>query len=221
MGATPRWMGYVGVDDVGRDAPSGSGVSAARSMCRRPTAISAASPWSPIRKLPRLALVEGLRHGQPELSRHERGQGAIGWHELLAADQAQGICLLRRGCSAGRRPEPIPGSRRINVSAAGGRHDRRHVQQAARWIRFRSGCYYFNVGDIDAAARAGRERRRPGFEGPHRIARRRLDRPMQGPSGRHVRVAGQREARTAPTRRRLRRSAGPPPGAAFHPRAGW
>ena len=161
MGATPRWVGYVAVDDV--DArPSGSSVLAEPYMCRRQTAISAALPWWPIRKWRRFALVEGLRPGQPEISEHERGRGASAGMSCLplTGDKAfafYGEVFGWRKADA----EILPGCPRTSVFAAGGRTVGGMFTKLARepvpfWL------YYFNVGDIDAALRAGEEQAAAG-----------------------------------------------------------
>ncbi len=50
--------------------------------------------------------------------------------------------------------------------------------------------YYFNVGDIDAAAKRVKAGGGKNSRGTTRSARRQPDRPLHGSSGRHVRAAG-------------------------------
>ncbi len=86
MGATPRWMGYVGVDSA--DAASDGFRRLGGTIYVPPTDSNigrisvVADPQTAI-----LALVEGLKtgSGEPELDQ----PGQVGWHELLAADWAK------------------------------------------------------------------------------------------------------------------------------------
>ena len=52
MGATPRWMGYISVDDCGRRGRPAHGISAGACTFRRPAVISAVFRSSLIRKTP-------------------------------------------------------------------------------------------------------------------------------------------------------------------------
>src|SRR5207245_4697789 len=93
MGATPRWVGYVAVDDVDASAerikhlggtvyvpPTDSNIGRISVIADPQTAT--------------LALVKGLKPGRqepPELD--EPGQ--VGWHELLAADWRTAFAFYR------------------------------------------------------------------------------------------------------------------------------
>src|SRR5260370_124198 len=87
MGATPRWMGYVGVDDVDATADRikrfGGAVYVPPTNSNIGRISVVADPQTAT-----LALVGGLKTGQQQPAELDE-PGHVGWHELLAADWEQ------------------------------------------------------------------------------------------------------------------------------------
>ena len=91
MGATPRWMGYVGVDDVGIAADRLKRLGGAVYVPPTDSNIGRISVVADPQAAT-LALVEGLNVGQPKLIEPNK-PGRIGWHELLAADRERAFAF--------------------------------------------------------------------------------------------------------------------------------
>jgi predicted enzyme related to lactoylglutathione lyase len=163
MGATPRWMGYVGVDNA--DATTNRIERLGGAVYVPPTDSNigrisvVADPQTAI-----LALVEGLKTGSSEPAELDQ-PGHVGWHELLAADWAKAFGFYAE----------LFGWQKVDIESApvdayqlfsaggqtiGGMFTKRPVEPIPYWL------LYFNVGDIDAAT--ARVRRGGGqvFEGP-------------------------------------------------------
>src|SRR3982074_917245 len=84
MGATPRWMGYVGVDDVDVTADRIKRLGGAVYVPPTNTNIGLISVVADPQKAT-FGLVKGLKPGRQPPA--ESGKpGHIGWHELFAAD---------------------------------------------------------------------------------------------------------------------------------------
>ena len=91
MGATPRWMGYVSVDDV---------AAAADRLTRLGGSVYVAPTSSNIGRISviadpqnaTLALVEGMIAGQQKPPEPNK-PGRVGWHELLAADHQKAFAF--------------------------------------------------------------------------------------------------------------------------------
>src|SRR6266567_2602774 len=163
-GATPRWVGYVAVEDVDASAerikrlggaiyvpPTDSNIGRIAVVTDPQTAT--------------FALVEGLRHGQVESG--DIGEaGRVGWHELLAADWSKAFVFYGevfdwRETEANTGPLPS-----YHMFAAGGRTIGGMFTKLPKvpvpfWL------YYFNVGDIDMALRRVQEAGGQVVFGPH------------------------------------------------------
>jgi predicted enzyme related to lactoylglutathione lyase len=150
MGATPRWVGYVAVDDVDASAerikrlggtiyvpPTDSNIGRVAVVTDPQTAT--------------FALVEGLRLGQPGSGDIGEG-GRVGWHELFAAEGNEAFAFYRevfewRETDANTGPLPS-----YHVFAAGGRRlGGMFTKHASAPVPF--WLYYFNVSDLDVALR--------------------------------------------------------------------
>jgi uncharacterized protein len=150
-GAEPHWIGYVAVDDV--DAAVDRIKQAGGAVHVPPRDVPNVSRFSVVADPQRatLALVRGQKSGQAPLA----GLGAlgrVGWHELLAADREKAFAFYSelfgwqkaeshvgamgtyQGFSAGG--EPI-----------GGMFTKPPTLPLPFWL------YYFNVDDIQAAAK--------------------------------------------------------------------
>jgi predicted enzyme related to lactoylglutathione lyase len=163
QGATPRWIGYIGVDDI---------EDAAKGIARRGGRVYVAPTTSNIGRIAvvadpqsaSFALVEGLRpsRGQtPSLS----PPGHVGWHELFAADPNAAFAFYGElfGWRKPRKdtaPEPYP-LFSVGEQICGGILPKLPFAPAPFWL------YYFNVDDLDRAL--GRVQAGGGqiFGGPH------------------------------------------------------
>ena len=190
MGATPRWMGYVGVNDVDAAAdrikrlggavyvpPTDSNIGRISVVCRPANG--------------NLALVEGLKPGQPQPAELD-APGRVGWHELLAADWEKAFAFYGELFGWQKEDAETGPADTYQLFSAGGQTIGGMRHQDIRWSRSRSGF----ITSMSATSTRATERVKTGggqiFEGPHEIAGRQLDRPMHGPSGCRVRAAGKR-----------------------------
>ncbi|HZZ62509.1 MAG TPA: VOC family protein, partial [Roseiarcus sp.] len=149
-GATPHWIGYVGVDDV--DSAVDRIKKAGGAVYVPPTDIPNISRFSVVAdpQMATLALVKGRKSGQA--SAGPSAPGRVGWHELLAADWETAFAFYGelfgwqkadshfgamgtyQGFSAGGKP-------------IGGMFTKPATLPLPFWL------YYFNVDDIQAAAK--------------------------------------------------------------------
>ena len=163
MGATPRWMGYVGVDkaDATTDRIKRLGgvvhVPPTDSNIGRISVV--ADPQTAI-----LALVEGLKTGSSQAAELDQ-PGQVGWHELLAVDWAEAFGFyaeLFGWQKVDTESGPVDAYQLFSAGGQtiGGMFTKRPVEPVPYWL------FYFNVGDIDAAAERGRRGGGQVFEGP-------------------------------------------------------
>jgi predicted enzyme related to lactoylglutathione lyase len=166
MGATPRWVGYVAVDNVDASAerikrlggaiyvpPTDSNIGRIAVVTDPQTAT--------------FALVEGLRHGQAEIG-DMGAAGRVVWHELLAADWRKAFAFYGEVFDWRETDANTGLSPSYHVFAAGGRTIGGMLTKLARapvpfWL------YYFNVGDIDMALRRLEEGGGRIAMGPHEL----------------------------------------------------
>jgi len=150
MGATPRWVGYVAVDDVDATAdrlrrlggvvfvpPTDSNIGRVSIVADPQTAT--------------LALVGGLKPDLRRAAPHEPGQ--VGWHELLAADGAKAFAFYRElfgWQKAQAETETVP-MESYQLFAAGGVTMGGIFTKLAR-VRVPFWLYYFNVADVARSA---------------------------------------------------------------------
>jgi uncharacterized protein len=146
-GATPRWMGYVGVDDLDATADRIKRLGGAVYVPPTDTNIGriavVADP-----QMANLALLKRPKPGQqqpPELDQ----PGHVGWHELVAADWKRAFTFYRE--LFGWQKADISASGNYQLFIAGGRtiggmYTKRAFEPVPFWL------FYFNTGDIDAAA---------------------------------------------------------------------
>jgi predicted enzyme related to lactoylglutathione lyase len=170
MGATPRWIGYVGVNDV----------DAAAEWVRRrggavyvpPTDVSDLSRFSVVAdpQMASLALIKWLKPSEQHPTDMTK-PGRVGWHELFATDLEKAFAFYgelfdwqRADADAG----PLGTYQLFSAGGQtiGGMFAKPPAVPVPFWL------YYFNVGDIDVAA----ERVRVG--GGHVI-----EGPLQLPGG--------------------------------------
>src|SRR5665213_2461051 len=149
MGATPRWMGYVGVDDVdaaaARIARLGGAIYVPPTTTNIGRIAVVADPQTAT-----LALVKGLKSGSRQAA-DRSGQGRVGWHELFANDWEKVFGFYGEIFGWRKAEAEIGASETYQLFSAGGQtiggmFTKRAAESVAFWL------YYFNVEDIDAAA---------------------------------------------------------------------
>jgi len=163
MGATPRWMGYVGVDDVDAAADRikrlGGAVYVPPTNSNIGRISVVADPQTAT-----LGLVEGLKPGQQQPAELDEA-GRVGWHELLAADWEKAFAFYGELFGWQKADAEIGPTDTYQLFSAGGQTiggmlTKRPVEPVPYWL------YYFNVGDIDAAAACVKTGGGRIFEGP-------------------------------------------------------
>ncbi|MDB5612017.1 MAG: glyoxalase [Bradyrhizobium sp.] len=150
MGATPRWVGYVAVDDVDATAdrlkrlggtvfvpPTDSNIGRVSIVADAQTAT--------------LALVGGLKPERRPAELHEPGQ--VGWHELLAADGAKAFAFYSELFGWQKvlaETETVPMDSYQTFAAGdvkmGGMFTKLARVPVPFWL------YYFNVADVGLSA---------------------------------------------------------------------
>jgi predicted enzyme related to lactoylglutathione lyase len=163
MGATPRWMGYVDVEDV--DFTAGMVKRLGGAVYVPPTNSNigriavVADPQTAT-----IGLVQGLALGH-EKSVELDAPGMVGWHELLATDWANAFTFYRQlfgWQKAEVEPDPAEPYQVLSVGGQtiGGIFTKRPIEPVPYWL------YYFNVEDIDAAAERVKKAGGRVLEGP-------------------------------------------------------
>src|SRR5882672_6260431 len=149
MGATPRWMGYVGVNDADATADRikclGGAVYVPQTNSNIGRISVVADPQTAI-----LALVGGLKPGQQQSDELDE-PGRVGWHELLAADWEKAFVFYAELFGWQKADAELGPTNMYQVFSAGGQtiggmFTKRPVERLPYWL------YYFNIDDIDAAA---------------------------------------------------------------------
>jgi predicted enzyme related to lactoylglutathione lyase len=191
MGATPRWMGYVRVNDVDASTERlrrlGGAVYVPPTNSNIGRISVVADPQTAT-----LALVEGLKSSQQPAEQDEPGR--VGWHELLAADWPKAFAFygeLFGWQKADAETGPTETDTYQAFSAGGqmigGMFTKLPIEPVPFWL------YYFNVGDIDAAV----ERVKTGggriFEGPLELPGGRWVARCMDPQGAFFALRGQRK----------------------------
>jgi len=149
MSAPPRWIGYVGVDDV--DA----GVAAVKrlggAVLAPPMDTAGISRFAVVAdpQTAMLALVKGREPGRRQAA-PLHALGRVGWHELFAADTATAFAFYRElfGWQKGIAETGARGTYQMFAAAGetvGAMLTKPAVTPVPFWL------YYFNVADIDAA----------------------------------------------------------------------
>jgi uncharacterized protein len=162
MGASPRWIGYVGVDDVDEVAdrivrlhgavyvpPTNSNIGRISVVADPQTAT--------------LALVTGLKPRERPAEPDEPGR--VGWHELLASDWKKAFAFYSE-LFGWRKADAESGSTdSYQMFSAGGQmiggmFTKRPMEPIPFWL------YYFNVDNLDSAVQRVTAGGGQIFEGP-------------------------------------------------------
>jgi predicted enzyme related to lactoylglutathione lyase len=150
MGAMPRWLGYVAVDDM--DARTAQIRRLGGAVLVSPTDSNigriavVADPQGAT-----FALVTGLTYGQSQPSGLDE-PGRVGWHELLAEDRSKvfpfyAALLGWQRASAEGDPASVYELFSVAGQTIGGMLTKLPSVSHACWL------HYFNVDDVGAAAR--------------------------------------------------------------------
>ena len=167
MGATPRWVGYVAVDDI--DA-------AADRIRRLGGAIYVPPTDSNIGRISivadpqtaTLALVKGLKPGQSAPAELDE-PGRVGWHELLAADWQKAFVFYRDLLGWLKVDAESGSTDKYQLFSTGGQtiggmFTKRPQEPIPFWL------YYFNVEDLDVATTRVTNGGGKVFEGPFELS---------------------------------------------------
>jgi predicted enzyme related to lactoylglutathione lyase len=168
MGATPGWVGYVGVDDV--DATAGRIERLGGVVHVPPTDVPDISRFSVFAdpQTARLALFKWLNPGQAPPA-EQGAPGHVGWHELLADDWEKALAFYCELFGWQKADSDIGELGTYQLFSAGGQTiggmvPKPPTMPAPFWL------YYFNVGDIDAAAQRVKTGGGQILEGPFEVA---------------------------------------------------
>jgi uncharacterized protein len=150
MGGKPSWIGYVEVDNV--DATAHQIERLGGVVHVPPTDVSDISRFSIFAdpQTARLALLKWLKPGQEQPA--ELGApGRVGWHELLAADWERALAFYGElfGWQKADADIGVMGTYQlfsVGGQTIGGMLTKPPMIPSPFWL------YYFNIGDIDAAA---------------------------------------------------------------------
>ena len=190
-GLRPSWIGYVGVNDV--DAAAERIKELGGAVHVPPTDIPNISRFSIAvdPQMATIALFKWLNGGQEQPTELD-APGRVGWHELLAADWEQAWTFYRELFGWQKADADTGAVGTYQLFSAGRADDRRHVHQACDGARpVLALLLQHRRHRRGGEAREGRWR--PDPRGPDRSAGRQMDRPMHGPSGRHLRAGGKAE----------------------------
>jgi uncharacterized protein len=163
MGATSRWVGYVGVDDIDAAADRIKRLGGAVYVPPTDSNIGRISVVADLQTAT-LALVKGLKPGQPGPAELDEF-GRVGWHELLAADWKTAFAFYN-DLFGWRKVDAESGSTdsyqlfSAGGQTIGGMFTKRPQEPTPFWL------YYFNVDDLDAATARVRNGGGQVFEGP-------------------------------------------------------
>ena len=150
MGATPRWLGYVAVDDMDARAAQirrlGGAILVSPTDSNIGRIAVVADPQGAT-----FALVTGLTYGGSQPGRSDQ-PGRVGWHELLAEDRRKvfpfyGELLGWQQASTEADPASVYELFSAAGQTIGGMLTKLPSVSQACWL------HYFNVDDVGASAR--------------------------------------------------------------------
>jgi len=148
QGATPRWIGYVGVGDidatVGRIQKLGGAVYVPPTSTNIGRISIVADPQRAT-----FGLVSGLKIA-PALVADLDAISQVGWHELLAADWGTAFAFYTEVFGWPQAKADIADAEPYQLFSTGGRmaggiFNKRPLETIPFWL------YYFNVDDVDTA----------------------------------------------------------------------
>ena len=151
IGAKPRWIGYVGVDDVDATVDRVNQLGGAVHV--PPTDVLNVSRFSVVAD-PQMAILALLEHLQPGQEAHVEPDtlGRVGWHELLAADWEKALVFYGE-LFGWQKAEANVGALGTYQRFSAGGQTIGGMATKPRKVPVPFWLYYFNIGDIDAAAK--------------------------------------------------------------------
>ena len=174
-GATPQWLGYVGVDDV--DAAADRVARLGGAVHVPPTDVPNISRFAVVADPQKatLVLLKWLNY-VPEQAADPRTPGRVGWHELLSSDWQKAFAFYTDLFGWQKADAAVDTVGTYQMFSAGGEtlggiFTKPPAVPIPFWL------YYFTVGDMDAAARRVKASGGRILEGPivlprgNRIAR--------------------------------------------------
>ena len=186
LGATPRWVGYVAVDDIDATASQIRRRGGAVLLPPTDSNIGRVSVVADPQKA-NFALVSGLTYGQPQSGGLDE-LGRVGWHELLAEDRNKIFDFYSELFGWQKAQETDQADLYQLFSAAGqtigGMLTKLPSVPQPCWL------YYFNVDDIGTAAKRVNDGGGRILQGPIELTRWLLDRAMCRSPRRPVCAAG-------------------------------
>jgi uncharacterized protein len=151
LGGKPRWLGYIEVDDVDATADLIKRLGGAVHV--PPTDFFNVSRFAVVAdpQAATFGLIRWLRPGR-ELPVEPDTSGRVGWHELLAADRERALDFYRALFGWQRADTKVGATGTYQLFSAGeqtigGMLTKPRKVSVPAWV------YYFNVVDIDAAAK--------------------------------------------------------------------
>jgi predicted enzyme related to lactoylglutathione lyase len=163
-GATPRWIGYVGVNDV--DAAVDSVKRRGGAVHVPPTDIPNMSRFSVVAdpQTASLAVIKWLQPGQQQLPEPSK-PGRVGWHELFTTDWEKALAFYGELFNWQKAGADVSSLGTYQLFSAGGltiggMFNKPPTVAAPFWL------YYFNIGNIDVAAERVRAGGGQVLEGP-------------------------------------------------------
>jgi predicted enzyme related to lactoylglutathione lyase len=151
MGAEPRWVGYIGVNDV--DAAVRLIKKLGGTVHAPPADVTDVGRISVVAdsQMATFALVKWLRPSNQQLTALDR-PGRVGWHELFAGDAEKAFAFYRElfdWQKAETETDPMSTYQQFSAGGKtiGGMFTKPPMVALPFWL------YYFNVGSTEAAAR--------------------------------------------------------------------
>ena len=155
-GAKPRWLGYVGVEDV--DATVDRIKDLGGAVLVPPTDMLSLSRFAVVAdpQMANFALVTWPKASEKPQTELE-ARGRVGWHELLAGDREKALAFYSE-LFGWQRAEAKGGAMGRYQLISIGEQTIGGVVTKPRTVSVPSWVYYFNVGDIDSAAKSVNDR---------------------------------------------------------------
>jgi hypothetical protein len=163
QGATPRWLGYIGVDDVDKLTSqimrSGGTIYVSPTETNIGRIAVVADP-----DMAALALINRVQSGQHDKGALEQ-MGRVGWHELFTIDPNKAFAFYQELFGWQNADSEIGAAHSYRLFSAGGEavggmFAKSEAESFSFWL------YYFNVDDIDAAMQRVKAAGGRVFEGP-------------------------------------------------------
>ena len=151
MGVSPRWIGYVGVDDVDATAARIEGLGGA--VLVPPADVAATSRFA-VAADPQAARFGLFKWLKPSEAQHAQpsAPGRVGWSELLALDWAQAFAFYGELFGWQKADVDVGETGTYQLFAVGGEAiggmlTKPTFAPEPFWL------HYFNIGDLDATTR--------------------------------------------------------------------